>query len=61
MEMWTTGRVIRLNMNSDSNVAYSKELGVIDLPTFILFDATGNALQRWVGEAPVLAALKDSR
>ena len=60
MEMWTTGRVIRLNMNSDINVAYSKELSVIDLPTFVLFDASGSELQRWVGEAPALAALKDN-
>lgn len=60
-QSWVEGRVIRLNMSHEPNVAYAKTLDVVDLPTFILFDDTGTPLRRWVGEAPPLHELANVR
>lgn len=56
-ETWLEGRVIRLNLSHEPNVAYAKTVDVVDLPTFILFDRTGKPLRRWVGVAPTLTEL----
>lgn len=56
-EMWTTGRIIRLNTVSQVNRQYAKSLGVTDTPTFILFDSTGREHRRWQKEAPMLTEL----
>jgi thioredoxin-related protein len=54
---WTAGRTLRLNLTSDVNKEYADSLGVKTTPTFILFDASGNELAWWVGEAPELEDL----
>jgi hypothetical protein len=54
---WQTGRVVRLNMVSEVNKKYAEGLGVIDTPTFILFDAFGQEQRRWAQEPPELAEL----
>lgn len=57
-ETWIHGRIIRLNMSHELNATYAKTLNVVELPAFILFDATGRPLRRWVGEAPMLQDLE---
>lgn len=37
---------------------FAYEVGFEATPTFILFDAQGNELRRWVGRAPGLAELQ---
>jgi hypothetical protein len=44
-------------MASDVNKQYAEQAGVETTPTFILFDASGRELRRWVGEAPGLGDL----
>ncbi len=56
-EDWTAGRVVRLNLITDINKAIAEKLEVTDTPTFILFDAQGNELERWVRDAPPLEEL----
>ena len=54
---WQTGRIVRLNTASEVNKTYAEGLGVMDTPTFILFDTFGQEQRRWVQEPPKLAEL----
>jgi DTW domain-containing protein YfiP len=54
---WKAGRVLRLNTISEVHRAYADRIGVIDTPTFILFDTAGKEQRRWVRDAPALADL----
>ena len=56
-EEWTTGTVVTLDVMDSGIREYGDEMGFEVTPTFILFDAAGNELQRWVGHAPALAEL----
>lgn len=56
-QSWVEGRVIRLNLSHEPNVAYAQTVDVVELPTFILFDRGGNLLRRLVGVAPTLHEL----
>lgn len=51
-QRWTTGRTLRLNMVSEINKAYATQLGVVNTPTFILFNAAGQEVRRWLDVAP---------
>jgi len=54
---WTFGRVLRLNILSTVNKEYAKTIGVERTPTFLLFDAQGQELRRWLDKAPRLDEL----
>jgi hypothetical protein len=56
-ESWTVGRTLRLNLVVEVNKDYAESLGVVDTPTFILFDALGREQERWVGDAPTMEEL----
>lgn len=56
-EEWTTGTVVTLDVMDSRIREYGDSVGFEVTPTFILFDAAGNELQRWVGRAPALAEL----
>jgi len=54
---WTAGTVLRLNMITDVNEAYAERLNVTTTPTFILFNAAGVEVDRWLLETPPLEEL----
>ena len=57
---WTAGRILRLNMLLDeTNQRFAEEVHVERTPTYILFDAAGQEVKRWVGELPELAELPE--
>ena len=56
-EEWTSGRVLRLNVSSEIVKMYADSLEIKYTPTFILFDAKGREMKRWVGTAPKLTDL----
>lgn len=49
---WQGGIIMRLNVSFDVVRTIGNSLQVERTPTFILFDAQGQEIQRWVGEAP---------
>ena len=51
-EGWQSGRVLRLNIAYPFVQEYSEKVAVERTPTFILFDAEGEEIGRWVGVAP---------
>ena len=57
-ETWSTGRILRLNLLwGEVNQQFSKEMKVERTPTWILFDAEGNEVDRWVDNLPSLEEL----
>jgi hypothetical protein len=55
---WTFGRIVRLNLLlARANEAFARELGVERTPTYVLFDAAGQEVKRWVGRVPAAAEL----
>ena len=56
-EEWTGGKVVTLDVIDARIRQFGDEVGFEVTPTFILFDATGNEVQRWVGRAPALEEL----
>ncbi|MFZ2361000.1 MAG: hypothetical protein WA040_16775 [Anaerolineae bacterium] len=55
---WSEGRVVALDIMKPAIRQFAYEVGFEATPTFILFDAQGNELRRWVGRAPGLAELQ---
>ena len=51
-EEWTAGKIVTLDVMDPQIRQYGDEVGFEVTPTFILYDAAGNELQRWVGRAP---------
>jgi hypothetical protein len=58
-ESWKSGRVLRLNLRfgEDVNQQFSKEMKVERTPTWILFDAEGTEIGRWVDNLPTVEEL----
>ena len=56
-ETWTSGRTLRLNIATEVNKEYADSLRVTTMPTYILFDTSGQALERWMNEAPTVDEL----
>lgn len=56
-DQWTTGQVVTLDIMEPPIRQFGYEAGFEVTPTFILFDAQGNELRRWVGRAPGLDEL----
>jgi hypothetical protein len=54
---WSAGRVVTLDVMDPQIRQYANEVGFEVTPTFILLDAQGNELRRWVGRAPGLNEL----
>ncbi len=54
---WTTGQIVTLDVIDPQIRQFGYEVGFEVTPTFILFDAQGTELQRWVGRAPGLEEL----
>ena len=55
---WTFGRIVRLNLAfGKANEAFARDLGVERTPTYVLFDADGQEVKRWVGRVPTAAEL----
>ena len=54
---WTGGQVVTLDVMDPQIRLYGAEVGFEVTPTFILFDAQGHEVQRWVGRVPGLAEL----
>ena len=54
---WKDGRVLRVNIIYKVSREYAERIGVKQTPTFLLFDAEGREVRRWVGEAPTAAEL----
>jgi hypothetical protein len=54
---WTGGQVVTLDVMAPQIRLYGAEVGFEVTPTFILFDAQGREMQRWVGRVPGLAEL----
>ncbi len=60
MQQWKSGRVLRLNITWSQAVKdYAYVIGVERTPTFILYDAQGEVLKRWIGKAPELDELSN--
>ncbi len=55
---WTDGQVITLDVMDLQIRQFGYEIGFEVTPTFILFNAQGKELQRWVGRAPGLDELQ---
>ena len=55
--MWKSGRVLRLNTWSEVNKKYADGVGVMNTPTFILYDQLGQEVRRWHGAAPDIGEL----
>ncbi len=60
-EEWTAGTVVTLDVMDSRIREYGDSVGFEVTPTFILFDASGNEVQRWVGRAPALEELLDDQ
>jgi hypothetical protein len=58
-DSWKAGRILRLNLffSETVNDRFAKEMKVERTPTYILFDAQGEEVKRWVDKAPALADL----
>lgn len=54
---WTDGKVVTLDVMDPQIRQFGAEVGFEVTPTFILFDAQGDEVQRWVGRAPSLEEL----
>jgi hypothetical protein len=54
---WTGGQVVTLDVMDPQIRLYGAEVGFEVTPTFILFDAQGREMQRWIGRVPGLAEL----
>lgn len=54
---WTDGRVVTLDVMDPQIRQFGVEVGFEVTPTFILLDAQGDEVQRWVGRAPNLEEL----
>ncbi|HSN75351.1 MAG TPA: hypothetical protein VL334_09750 [Anaerolineae bacterium] len=55
---WTEGHVVTLDIMKPLIRQFANEVGFEATPTFILYDAQGDELQRWVGRAPSLDELQ---
>ncbi len=55
---WAGGQVVTLDVMDPQIRRFGDEVGFEVTPTFILFDAQGQELQRWVGRAPALEELQ---
>ncbi len=55
---WTAGQFVTLDVMDPQIRAFGYEVGFEVTPTFILFDAQGREVQRWVGRAPSLDELQ---
>jgi hypothetical protein len=55
---WTEGRVVTLDIMQPQIREFAYEVGFEVTPTFILFDAQGSEVKRWVGRAPSLDELQ---
>jgi hypothetical protein len=55
-EEWTTGQVLLLDMANPGAREFGAQVGFEFTPTFILYDAQGNEVQRW-RRAPQLSEL----
>ena len=55
---WSDGQVVTLDVMDPQIRAFGAEVGFEVTPTFILFDAQGDEVQRWVGRAPSLDELQ---
>jgi len=56
---WSDGQVVTLDVMDPQIRQFGYEVGFEVTPTFILFDAQGEELARWVGRAPNLSELQD--
>ncbi|MEA3337058.1 MAG: hypothetical protein U9R25_14200 [Chloroflexota bacterium] len=56
-DQWTDGRVVTLDVMDPQIRRFAEDVGFEVTPTFILYDAQGNELNRWVGKAPALEEL----
>ncbi len=55
---WSDGQVVTLDVMDPQIRAFGTEVGFEVTPTFILFDAQGDEVQRWIGRAPGLDELQ---
>lgn len=52
-EEWKGGRIVRVNLSfSPVSKEYADRLGVVETPTFVLFDAGGREERRWTSTVP---------
>lgn len=58
-EQWTGGKIVTLDVMDSQIRQFGDEVGFEVTPTFILFDAAGNEVLRWVGQAPAIEELPD--
>ena len=58
-EEWTAGRVVTLDVMDTRIREYGDSVGFEVTPTFILYDAAGSEVRRWVGHTPTLGELRD--
>ncbi len=56
-EQWTGGKIVTLDVMDPQIRQFGDSVGFEVTPTFILFDAAGTEVQRWVGRAPALQEL----
>ncbi|HJZ91711.1 MAG TPA: hypothetical protein VKE40_12625 [Gemmataceae bacterium] len=57
-ESWKGGRIVRVNLTfAAESKKYAEQIGVVQTPTFVLFDANGNEQGRWVGHPPEVGEL----
>ena len=55
---WNEGRVVTLDIMQPQIRQFAYEVDFEATPTFILFDAQGSEVKRWIGRAPSLAELQ---
>jgi hypothetical protein len=59
-DSWKAGRILRLNISFEkASGEFAKEMKVERTPTYVLFNAKGEEVKRWVDKAPALAELPD--
>ena len=56
-EEWTAGRVVTLDVMDAPDSKYGDSVGFEVTPTFILYDAAGSEVRRWVGRTPTMGEL----
>jgi len=56
-EEWSAGQIVTLDVMDAAIREFGDQVGFEVTPTFILYDAAGNEINRWVGRAPGLEEL----
>ena len=57
---WKTGQIVRVDILTAVGREFANQHDFQGTPTFVLFDGTGNEVQRWRGRLPELKELTNN-